>query len=145
MKMIGSVSRRNRSDKLRYLLAADLMVHQHAIPAIAGRHLPLISELHDRRRLRPRQIRKDQLKRTQRHNSVQTTIRTLRTHKTNRVWSGVVDHQRLPRSKINTGLRLQAMRLPVDENSAPLRLRPILEILEHVQDLVRLLITQRRR
>ena len=38
MKMIRRAPRRNRADKLRYLRAADFIVHQHAIPAI-GRWL----------------------------------------------------------------------------------------------------------
>src|SRR5689334_23053055 len=66
VKMIRSPSRRYRSDKLRHLLAAGLAVHQHAIPTIAGRHLSLVSQVHERRRRR-RHLSRPEFDRTPQH------------------------------------------------------------------------------
>src|ERR1051325_1007873 len=49
VEMIRRASRRNRTDKLRNLVAADLLIDEDAIPTIGGRLRALIREPNYRR------------------------------------------------------------------------------------------------
>src|SRR5438105_12104353 len=48
VKMVGRAPRRDRADELRDLLASDLLVNQHAIPAVGRGHGLAFGEAHDR-------------------------------------------------------------------------------------------------
>ena len=48
VKMIGRAARRNRTNELCHLSAADFIIDEEAIPAIGGWLCSLIRESHDR-------------------------------------------------------------------------------------------------
>src|SRR5262245_19823884 len=103
VKMIRRSSGRNRSDKLRHLLAANFMIDQHSIPAIRSRQRSAVREFHDRRHLLT---------------SARRRCWSLRTDEANDVRARILDTQSLPGSNVDPRLRSNLISIAVDNDSA---------------------------